>query len=132
MYSNSQACSVQSLKSWFASHSSAWPDESLRRALRFRERHRVFHRDQLALAAAGIVGIDQQFGLGRIEAAVDQRVLHVVPAHVRHEQADVVIALLLGLRDVDEARGRVTHLVELQNGERRRLLPLAESGLSSP
>ena len=63
-----------------------------------------------------------------VEPIVHQLFLHVVPAHVRHEQADVDVACGRGLLHVEKPRGRIAHLVELQHGERRRLL-LAAVGI---
>jgi hypothetical protein len=52
-----------------------------------------------------------------------------MPAHVRHEQADVVVTLVFGLGHVDETRRGIAHFVELQDRERRRLEALAGVGI---
>jgi hypothetical protein len=96
-----------------------------RPARRVRERHDVLHGDQVALAAARIVGIDQELGLQRIELAVDAVELAVVPAHVRHEQADVHEAVIERLLLVEVPGVGRAHFVELQHRERRWLPALS-------
>jgi len=97
--------------------------------LRQRQRHRVFDRHEMAFAAARIVGVHQQLRLRRLELAVDQALLHVVPTHVGHEQADVDVAGRDGRIDVDESRGGIADLVELHDRKRWRLESLAEIGV---
>ena len=127
--SNNQACSVQSLKSWFASHWSAKPKKPSGAFFESANGTAYSTATSLRGPPQGSSAYTSSSGLVGFEARVDQRILHVVPAHVRHEQADVVVALLLGLRDVDESRRGVAHLVELQHRKRRRLESLALAGI---
>jgi len=78
-------------------------------------RNRVVDDHEATLAAAGIVGIDQQLGCRGLDPFAEKALLRVVPAHAGKYDTDVHVAVGDGLVDVQIACGRLQDCFELEH-----------------